>query len=93
VGELRNTNKLPYFNIFYQKGINQSRSVCITVGKDQGASHIEMYIPNTVVINIKCVSEPVRIIGIYWPNSQNRNLDVILLSRKLPFSLVILMQQ
>jgi hypothetical protein len=78
VGELRNTNKLPHFNIFYQKGINQSWSVCITIGKDQEASHIEIYIPNTVVINLKCVSEPVRIIVIYWPNSQNRNLDDIL---------------
>jgi len=78
VGELRNTNKLPYFNIFYQKGMNHSGGVYITVGKHLGALHIEICIPNTVVIDLKWVSEPVRIIVIYWPNSQNRNLDDIL---------------
>ncbi|CAF4220794.1 unnamed protein product [Rotaria magnacalcarata] len=78
VGELWNTNKLPHFNIFYQKGTNHSGGVCIAVGKYLKASRIEIDIPNTVVIDITGLSEPVRIIGIYWPNSQKRNLDDIL---------------
>ncbi|CAF4672211.1 unnamed protein product, partial [Rotaria sp. Silwood2] len=78
MGELWNTNKLPHFNIFYQKGTNHSGGVCIAVGKHLKAVHIETDIPNTVVIDITGLSEPVRIIGIYWPNSQKRNLDDIL---------------
>ncbi|CAF2937533.1 unnamed protein product [Rotaria sp. Silwood2] len=78
MGELWNTNKLPHFNIFYQKGTNHSGGVCIAVGKHLKASHVETDIPNTVVIDITGLSEPVRIIGIYWPNSQKRNLDDIL---------------
>ncbi|CAF2078904.1 unnamed protein product [Rotaria magnacalcarata] len=78
VGELWNTNKLPHFNIFYQKGTNHSGGVCIAVDKHLKASRIEIDIPNTVVIDITGLSEPVRIIGIYWPNSQKRNLDDIL---------------
>ncbi|CAF4181734.1 unnamed protein product, partial [Rotaria magnacalcarata] len=78
VGELWNTNKLPHFNIFYQKGTNHSGGVCIAVGKSLKASRIGIDIPNTVVIDITGLSEPVRIIGIYWPNSQKRNLDGIL---------------
>ncbi|CAF1676583.1 unnamed protein product [Rotaria magnacalcarata] len=78
VGELWNTNKLPHFNIFYQKGTNHSGGVCIAVAKHLKASRIEIDIPNTVVIDITGLSESVRIIGIYWPNSQKRNLDDIL---------------
>ncbi|CAF5162557.1 unnamed protein product, partial [Rotaria magnacalcarata] len=77
-GELWNTNKLPHFNIFYQKGTNHIGGVCIAVGKHLKASLIEIDIPNTVVIDITGLSEPVRIIGTYWPNSQKRNLDDIL---------------
>ena len=78
VGELWNMNKLPHFNIFYQKGTNHSGGVCIAVGKHLKTSRIETDIPNTVVLDILGLSEPIRIIGIYWPNSQKRNLDDIL---------------
>ena len=78
VGELWNTNKLPHFNIFYPKGTNRRGGVSIAVGKHLKASHIETDIPNTVVLDIIGLSEPVRIIGIYWTNSQQRNLDDIL---------------
>ncbi|CAF2087535.1 unnamed protein product [Rotaria magnacalcarata] len=57
VGELWNTNKLPHFNIFYQKGTNHSGGVCIAVGKHLKASRIEIDIPNTVVIDITGLSE------------------------------------
>ncbi|CAF3209572.1 unnamed protein product [Rotaria socialis] len=35
---------------------------------------IDSSIPNTVVVDIYGLSEPLRIIGIYWPASQQRNL-------------------
>jgi hypothetical protein len=65
VGELWNTNKIPQFNLIYQKDTNHSGGVCITLGKHLKASRIEADIPNTVVIDIIGLSEPVRIIGIY----------------------------
>jgi hypothetical protein len=64
--------------MFYQKGTNHSECVCIAIGKHLKASSIEIDIPNTVVIDIKGLSEPVRIIGIYWPNSKKCNIDDIL---------------
>ena len=78
VGDLWNINKIPHFNTFYQKGTNHSGGVCIAVGKHLKTSRIETDIPNTVVIDILGLSEPVRIIGIYWPHSQTRNLNDIL---------------
>ena len=41
------------------------------------ATRVDVNIPNTVVIDITGLSEPVRIIGIYWPTSQHRDLDDI----------------
>ncbi|CAF4926495.1 unnamed protein product, partial [Rotaria socialis] len=77
VGELWNTCRLPHFNTFYQKGTNKNGGVCIAVGKHLKATRIEVNIPNTVIIDITGLSEPIRIIGIYWPTSQQRDLDEI----------------
>ena len=77
VGELWNTNRVPHFNIFHQKGTNHSGGVCIAVGKHLKAARVETDLPNTVVIDILGLSETVRIIGIYWPSIQKRNLDDI----------------
>lgn len=78
VGELWNTNKIPHFNTFYQEGTNHSGGVCIVVGKNVKVSRIEIDIPNTVIIDIIGISEQIRIIGIYWPSKQKRDLDEIL---------------
>ncbi|CAM4884716.1 unnamed protein product [Rotaria socialis] len=77
VGELWNTCRLPYFNTFYQNGTNKNGGVCIAVGKHLKETRIEVNIPNTVIIDITGLPEPVRIIGIYWPTSQQRDLDEI----------------
>ncbi|CAF4634274.1 unnamed protein product, partial [Rotaria sp. Silwood2] len=78
VGELWNMSRLPHFNTFYQKGTNKNGGVCIAVGKYLKATRVEVNIPNTVVVDITGLSEPVRIIGIYWPASQQRDLNDIL---------------
>jgi hypothetical protein len=70
VGKLWNTCRLPHFNTFDQKGTNRNGGVCIAVGKHLKATRIDVNIPNTVIIDITGLSEPVRIIGIYWPTSQ-----------------------
>ncbi|CAF4272514.1 unnamed protein product, partial [Rotaria magnacalcarata] len=62
VEELWNTCRLPHFNTLYQKGTNKNGGVNI---------------PSTVIIDITGLSEPVRIIGIYWPTSQQRDQDEI----------------
>ncbi|CAF3393055.1 unnamed protein product [Rotaria socialis] len=77
VGELWNTCRLPHFNMFYQKGTNKNGGVCIAVGKHLKATRIEVNIPNTVIIGVTGLSEPVRIIGIYWSTSEQRDLDDI----------------
>ncbi|CAF2035842.1 unnamed protein product [Rotaria magnacalcarata] len=64
--------------MFYQKGTNKNGGVCIAVWKDLKATRIEVNIPNIVVIDIADLSQPIRIIGIYWPTSQQRDLDEIL---------------
>ena len=51
--------------------------MCIAVGKHLKATQIEVDIPNTLVIDITGLSEPVRLIGIYWPASQQRDLEDI----------------
>jgi hypothetical protein len=58
--------------------MNHSGGICITVGKHRKASRIEINILNIVVIDITRLSEPVRIIGIYWSNSQKQDFDNIL---------------
>ena len=78
VGELWNKCRLSHFNTFYQKGTNRNGGVCIAIGKHLKATRVEVDIPNTIIIDITGLSEPVRIIGIYWPTSQERDLDDIL---------------
>jgi len=78
VGERWSTCRIPHFNTFYQKGTNRNGGVCIAVGKHLKATRIDINIPNTVIIDIVGLSEPVRVIGIYWPASQKRDLDDIL---------------
>ena len=78
VGELWNKRRLPYFNTFYQKGTNRNGGVCIAIGKHLKTMRVEVDIPNTIIIDITGLSEPVRIIGICWPTSQERDLDDIL---------------
>jgi hypothetical protein len=78
VGELWNSFQLPYFNTFHQKGTNHSGGVCVSIGKHLKGTRVETNIENTVVIDVIGLSEPLRIIGVYWPQSQRRNLDDIL---------------
>jgi hypothetical protein len=66
--ELWKTDRLPHFNIFYQKGTNLSGDVCIAVEKNLKATRVETDILNTVVIDITSLSEAVCIIGIYYPS-------------------------
>ncbi|CAF1296192.1 unnamed protein product, partial [Rotaria magnacalcarata] len=74
VGELWNSFKVPHFTSFYQKGTNHSGGVMITIGKHLRATRIDTDIENTVVVDIHGLSEQIRIIGIYWPQGQMRNL-------------------
>ncbi|CAF3703494.1 unnamed protein product [Rotaria sordida] len=60
------------------RGINRNGGVCIAIGKHLKATRIDVNILNTVIIDITGLSEPKRIIGIYWPISQQRDLDDIL---------------
>ena len=77
VGELWNKQRVPHFNTFYQKGTNKNGGVCIAVGKHLKATRVDTELPNTVIVDITGLSESVRVIGIYWPGSQQRDLDDI----------------
>jgi hypothetical protein len=59
----------------YQARLNLSDGVCISVGKNLKVVGVTSSIPNTVVIDVYRLSEPLRMIGIYWPPSQQRNLN------------------
>jgi endonuclease/exonuclease/phosphatase (EEP) superfamily protein YafD len=74
VGELWNSFKVPHFTNFYQKGTNHSGGVMITIGKHLRATRIDTDIENTVIVDIHGLSEQIRVIGIYWPQGQFRNL-------------------
>ncbi|CAM4975916.1 unnamed protein product [Rotaria socialis] len=74
VGEQGHDFKISDYNTFYQTGLNRSGGVCICLGKNLKGVEIDSSIPNTVVVDIYGLSEPLRIIGIYWPASQQRNL-------------------
>ncbi|CAF4138053.1 unnamed protein product [Rotaria magnacalcarata] len=74
VEELWNSFKVPHFTSFYQKGTNHSGGVMITIGKHLRATRIDTGIENTVIVDIHGLSEQIRIIGIYWPQGQMRNL-------------------
>ncbi|CAF1497044.1 unnamed protein product, partial [Adineta steineri] len=75
VGELWNSFTIPHFNIFYQKGTNDDGGVIVAIGKHLKATRININIENTIIIDIEGLSEQIRIIAIYWPNCQKRNLD------------------
>ena len=78
VRKLWNTCRLSHFNTFHQKGTNRNGGVCVAVGKHLKATRVDVDIPKTVIVDIAGLSEPVRIIGIYWPHSQKRELDDLL---------------
>ncbi|CAF0995715.1 unnamed protein product [Didymodactylos carnosus] len=76
-GQLWNTSRMPHFNTFHQKGTNKSGGVCVAVGKHLKANQIDCDIENTVVVDIYGLTVSMRIIGIYWPQEQKRNLQMI----------------
>ena len=69
VGDAWNKSNIPDFKLFYSKGTNKSGGVVIGVGKHLKASQLEVKIPNTVIIDIVGLNEPLRVIGVYWPGS------------------------
>ncbi|CAF1049213.1 unnamed protein product [Adineta steineri] len=77
VGELWDTIKVPHFSSFHQKGTNHSGGVMILIGKHLKATRIDTDIENTVIVDVFGLSEQIRIIGIYWPQGQKRNLNDI----------------
>ena len=75
VGELWNKFFIPNFNTFHQQGTNKSGGVCVSVRKHLRATQVQIEVENTVIVDIFNLSDPIRIIGIYWPHGQERNLD------------------
>jgi hypothetical protein len=75
VGELWNTSKIPHFNIFHQHGTNKSGGVIVAIGKHLKGSRIDFNVENTVIVDVYGLSETIRIIAIYWPAGQTRNLE------------------
>ncbi|CAF0993425.1 unnamed protein product, partial [Adineta ricciae] len=75
VGEQWNKVSIPHFKTFYQKGTNLKGGVIIAVGKHLKATRVDIGIENTAIVDIEGLSERIRIIGIYWPQCQNRNLN------------------
>ena len=75
VGELWNKFSIPNFNTFQQNGANKNSGVCVAVGKHLRAIQIQIEIENTAIVDVFNLSDPIRTIGIYWPHSQERNLD------------------
>ncbi|CAF3943921.1 unnamed protein product [Rotaria sp. Silwood2] len=75
VGELWNSFSLPNFNTFHQQGTNCCGGVSIAVGKHLKATQVDVEIENTVIVDVSGLSDPIRIVGIYWPQGQKRNLD------------------
>ncbi|CAF4121009.1 unnamed protein product, partial [Rotaria magnacalcarata] len=74
VGELWSSFEVPHFTSFYQKGTHYGGGVMITIGKHLRATRIDTDIENTVIVDIHGLSEQIRIISIYWPQGQIRNL-------------------
>lgn len=75
VGELWNTSKIPDFNVFHQNGTNKSGGVCVAIGKHLKGSRVDFNVENTVIVDVSGLSETIRIIAIYWPAGQSRELD------------------
>jgi hypothetical protein len=47
----------------------------LLIGKHLRATRIEIDIENTVIVDVHGLSEQIRIIGIYWPQEQTRDLN------------------
>ncbi|CAM4765951.1 unnamed protein product [Rotaria magnacalcarata] len=75
VGELWKDFTIPHFKSFYQKGTNSKGGVVVAVGKHLKATRIDTNIENTVIVDVEGLTEQIRIIGIYWPQCQPRNLE------------------
>ncbi|CAM4802733.1 unnamed protein product [Rotaria magnacalcarata] len=75
VGEQGDKFKIPDYMTFYKVGFNRSGGVCICIGKNLKVSEVTSSISNTVVLDVYGLSEPIRILGIYWAPSQQRNLN------------------
>ena len=78
VGKHGIKQKIPDFNTFYEKGTNKKGGVIIAAGKHLKATKVETNLRNTVVVDITGLNEPLRVIGVYWPISQKRNIDELL---------------
>ncbi|CAF3869343.1 unnamed protein product [Rotaria sp. Silwood1] len=61
--------------MFYQRGTNSKGGVVVAVGKHLKATRIDIKTENTVIVDIDGLAEPIRVIGVYWPHCQNRNMD------------------
>ena len=70
-----NHYKIPHFNTFHQHGTNKSGDVCVAIGKHLKASRIDFNVENTVIVDVYDLSETTRIMAIYWPICQTRNLE------------------
>ena len=58
VGNRWRTQRIPDFHIFYEKGTNKNGGVIIGVGKHLKASKVGTNIPNTFVVDIFGLNEP-----------------------------------
>ncbi|CAF4901195.1 unnamed protein product [Rotaria socialis] len=65
----------PISNSFYQKGTNSKREVVVVVGKHLKATRIDINIDNSAIVDVERLTEQIRIIGIYCPQCQHRNLE------------------
>ncbi|CAF4607151.1 unnamed protein product, partial [Rotaria magnacalcarata] len=75
LGELWKDFTIPHFKSFYQKGTNSKEGIVVAVGKHLKATRIDTNIENTVIVDVDGLAEQIRIIGMYWPQCQLRNLD------------------
>ena len=65
IGELWNTSRIHYFNIFHEHGTNKRGGVCVAIGKHLRRSRIKCNIKNIVIVGVNVLSEPIAIIAIY----------------------------
>ncbi|CAF1370057.1 unnamed protein product [Adineta ricciae] len=77
VGELWNSFAIPNFNTFYKEGTNGKGGVMIAVGKHLKVTRIDIDIENTVIVDVDGLSEPIRVVAIYWPQCQQRKFEEI----------------
>lgn len=77
VGNRWHTQTIPDFKIFHERGTNKNGGVIIAVGKHLKASKVETNMANTLIVDIIGLEIPLRVIGIYWPKSQKRDINEI----------------